>query len=413
MMFQRKASRMNRWKSLLSIGAIGLSVSAAAPQRPPHWVGAYGNVPIGYEPNIRDALGAPLHEQTVRQIVRVGMAGDAVHIRFSNELGATPLRIGAATFAQLDSSGSAIAATVRPLRFDGKPGAVIAAGAPLLADVLAAQVAPGTNYAVSVYFPDVSTPPAHAQMADVAPGDQTGLATLSRSVRKRVPAIVSRIDVAAPPAARTLLAFGDSITEGAASTPGAYMSWPDQLARLLAGTRTGRCWSVVNAGISGNRLLHDGRGPNALARFDRDIMSVPGVRTVILLEGINDIGASAQPEHQDQAVTADAIIAAYREIIERAHARGVRVIGGTLLPFEGAGYFTAEGESKRQTVNAWIRTAGGFDGVIDFDAAMRDTAHPSHMSRAADSTDNLHPRDAGYAIMARTVAATLTRDACR
>ncbi|MDF0487317.1 SGNH/GDSL hydrolase family protein [Sphingomonas sp. H39-1-10] len=401
---------MNRIKSLLALGAAGLAVAAAA--APPAWIGAYGNAPIGYEPAIRDALGGPLRDQTVRQVVRVGAASDRLRIRLTNELGATPLRIGAATFARLDASGTAIPASIRPLTFNGAPGTVIPAGAPVLADALAAPVTPGTDYAVSIYFPETSTPPAHAQMADVAPGDQTARATLSGSVRKRVPAIVSRIDVAARRDARVLLAFGDSITEGAASTPGAYQSWPDQLARLLATDRRGRCWSVVNAGVSGNRLLHDGRGPNAVARFDRDVLAVPGVRTLVLLEGINDIGASAQAEHRDQAVGAEAIIQAYREIVARARAHHIRVIGGTLLPFKGAVYFTAEGEAKRQAVNAWIRSPGAFDAVIDFDAAMRDPAHPAHMAPAADSTDNLHPRDAGYAIMAKAAAAALARDPC-
>lgn len=403
---------MNRSRALLTtVGVIGLSLtSAAALSRiAPSWVGAYGNVPIGYEPAIRDALGAPLHDQTVRQVVRVARASGALRVRFTNELGTTPLRIGAASFVRLDAAGHAVAGTLQPLTFDGKAGAVIAAGAPLLADPLAMTVTPGVEYAVSVYYPDASTPPAHAQMADVAPGNQSARVDLTGSVRKRVPALVSRIDVAAPAGVRTLVAFGDSITEGAASTPGAYMSWPDQVARLLPGT----CWSVVNAGISGNRLLHDGRGPNALARFDRDVLSVPGVRTVVILEGINDIGASAQPEHTDQAVSAQSLIGAYREMIARAHARGIRVLGGTVLPYEGAAYFTAEGETKRLKVNAWIRTSHAFDGVIDFDAAMRDPAQPSRMTPAAQSSDSLHPHDAGYTIMARTAAAVLTREGCR
>ena len=402
---------MKRSNALLAVAAaVSLSVAAAAPSRTaPHWVGTYGNVPIGYEPAIRDALGAPLHDQTVRQIVRVGVASAALRVRFTNELGTTPLRIGAASFAQLDAAGNAIAGTLRPLTFAGKASAFVAAGAPLLADPLAMAARPGVDYAVSIYYPDTSTPPAHAQMADVAAGDQTARTTLAGSVRKRVPALVSRIDVAAPPGVQTLVAFGDSITEGAASTPGAYMSWPDQLARRLPG----RCWSVVNAGISGNRLLHDGRGPNALARFDRDVLAVPGVRTVVILEGINDIGASAQPEHADQAVTAQAVIGAYREMITRAHAHGIRVLGGTILPYEGAGYFTAEGEAKRLAVNDWIRTSRVFDGVIDFDAAMRDPAHPSHMTPAAESSDSLHPHDAGYTIMARTAAAVVARHGCR
>jgi len=400
---------MQRIKALLAVGGLAL-LAAAAP--PDHMVGAYGNVPIGYEPNIRDALGAPLHDQTVRQVLRITNAGETVQVRLSNELGTTPLRIGAASVAQIDAAGKAVAGTVRPLIFNGQRGAIIAPGAPLLADRLSFSVKPGTDYAVSIYLPDTSMPPAHAQMADVAPGDQTSQPMLHDSVRKRVPTLVSSIDVAAAPTARTLLAFGDSITEGAASTPGAYMSWPDQLSRLLDTSSGGRCWSIVNAGISGNRLLHDGRGPNALARFDRDVLSVPGVRTVILLEGINDIGASAQPEHRDQEVSAEAIIGAYREMIARAHARGIRVIGGTLLPFEGAVYYTAEGEAKRQAVNTWIRDGKAFDDVIDFDMAMRDPAHPSHMGTAAGSTDNLHPHDPGYAIMARAAAQAIARDRC-
>jgi lysophospholipase L1-like esterase len=391
--------------------AIALSTSALAMTRET-WVGAYGNVPIGYEPTIRDALGAPFHDQTVRQIVRVATASDRIRIRFSNELGTTAVTIGGASFGQIDASGQVIPGTLRALTFNGSKGARIAPGAPLLADVLAARVAPAVDYAVSVYYPETSAPPAHAQMADVAPGDQTASAGLHEAVRRRVPALVSRIDVAATPTARTLVAFGDSITEGAASTPGAYQSWPDQLTRLLAASRAGRCWSVVNAGISGNRVLHDGRGPNALARFDRDVLSVPGVRAMILLEGINDIGAGAQPDHRDQAVGASAIIATYREMIVRAHAQHIRVLGGTLLPYEGAGYYTAEGEAKRQAVNRWIRTTRELDGVIDFDVAMRDPAQPAHMSAAADSTDNLHPRDKGYAIMARAAAAVLARDPC-
>jgi lysophospholipase L1-like esterase len=400
---------MMKRTGLLAAGALALL--AAAP-RADRWVGAYGNVPIGYEPNIRDALGTPLHDQTMRQTLRVSYAGDAVRVRLSNELGTVPLRIGAATFAAVDASGKAIPGTIRALTFNGKPGAIVVPGAPSLSDPLAIRVAPGTDYAVSVYLPDTSMPPAHAQMADVAPGDQSGAAVLQGDVRKRVPALVSGIDVSAPRPARALVAFGDSITEGAASTPGAYMSWPDQLARLLAASPTARCWSIVNAGISGNRLLHDGRGPNALARFDRDVLSVPGVRTVVLLEGINDIGASAQAEHRDQEVSADSIIGAYREIVARAHARDIRVIGGTLLPFEGAVYFTKAGEAKRQTVNRWIRASGVFDAVIDFDATMRDPAHPTHMTAAAGSNDSLHPHDAGYTIMAHTAAATLAPDGC-
>jgi lysophospholipase L1-like esterase len=395
----------------LMIGIAIPALLAAAPP-PEHWVGTYGNPPIGYEPAIRDALGAPLKDQTVRQIVRVAAAGTKLRVRLTNELGTTPLRIGAASIVQLDGAAVPVPGTKRALLFAGAPGVVIPAGAPMLADALSMIVKPGVDYAVSIYFPETSMPPAHAQMADVAPGDQTARAVLTGQVRKRVPAIVARIDIVSSQASRALVAFGDSITEGAASTPSANMSWPDQLSRLLAAKREGACWSIVNAGISGNRLLHDGRGPNALARFDRDVLSVPGVRTVILLEGINDIGASAMSDHRDDAVGADRIIASYRQFAARARAHGIRVIAGTLLPFEGAAYFTAEGEAKRQAANAWIRTSNELDGVIDFDAAMRDPAQPTHMTPRAGSADSLHPQDPGYTIMAQAAAAVIARDTC-
>jgi lysophospholipase L1-like esterase len=198
-----------------------------------------------------------------------------------------------------------------------------------------------------------------------------------------------------------LVAFGDSITEGAGASPGKGMSWPDQLATLLAGEKGGRCWAIANAGISGNRLLHDGRGPNALARFDRDVLAVPGATHVAILEGINDIGKVSQPERQYQQVSAERIIGAYGQLLARARARGLKVIIGTLLPYEGAAYADAAGEERRQTVNRWIRdNARSFDAVIDFDGAMQEPGQPKVMRLSDQIGDHLHPNDAGYARMA-------------
>jgi lysophospholipase L1-like esterase len=191
------------------------------------------------------------------------------------------------------------------------------------------------------------------------------------------------------------------------------MSYPDQLARLLAAHPASRCWSVVNAGISGNRLLHDGRGPNALARFDRDALAVSGVTHVVLLEGINDIGKISDPARRDQFVSADQIIAAYRQLLARAHAQRVKLIVGTLLPYEGAAYADAEGEAKRQTVNSWIRTnRSQFDGLVDFDVAMQEPGKPQVMRLDSQIGDHLHPNDRGYARMAQAAAGVVGRISC-
>jgi len=199
-----------------------------------------------------------------------------------------------------------------------------------------------------------------------------------------------------------IVALGDSITEGVGSTFSADRRWPDRLAERLAASRRERAISVVNEGIGGNRVLHDVVGPNAQSRFDRDVLSQPGARFVIFLEGINDIGFAGAVNF----VTAEQIIAGYQKIIDRAHSHGRKIFAGTLTPFEGTlipGYFTPEGELKRETVNTFIRTSGAFDGVIDFEAAIRDPSHPTRMLPAFDSGDHLHPSDAGYQAMANAI----------
>lgn len=402
---------MARWHGFAAVAAlVAAPLVAAAPAG--QWIGAFQAPPIGYEPEIKDALGHTLNNETVRQPIRVDASGTALRVRFTNELNQDPLTIGPATIVRLDGVGRPLAGTMRPLLFNGKTSVTIPAGAPYLSDPVAGTIEAGADYAVSVHYPRASKPPAHAQMAEIAPGDQTGRAALSRAVTARASGLVSEVDVMSPRPRPVLVAFGDSITEGAASTAGAHMSWPDQLGRLLARSRRGRCWSVVNSGISGNRLLHDGRGPNAVARFDRDVLSVPGVREIVLLEGINDIGAAAMPTHRDQVVSVDEIIGAYREIIARAHAHRIRVLGGTLTPYQGAGYYDETGEMKREAVNRWIRTSGAFDGVIDFEAAMRDPLNPERFIEADQSGDHLHPNDRGYAVMAAAAEPAILKEGC-
>jgi len=204
--------------------------------------------------------------------------------------------------------------------------------------------------------------------------------------------LVSEVDVMPVSATGVLVALGDSITEGAESTRNAFRSWPDRLAERLAAAHSK--WSVFNAGIGGNRLLRYGAGPNALARLDRDVFSVPGVKTIILLEGINDIGRGFSTP--DEPVTTEALEAADKQIIARAHARGIRVIGATLTPYKGAGYFAPDGEAVREAVNEWIRTSGAFDAVVDFASAVADPADPTSFRADYNLKDKLHPNDAGY-----------------
>jgi lysophospholipase L1-like esterase len=210
--------------------------------------------------------------------------------------------------------------------------------------------------------------------------------------------LVARVEVVAPENTMAVVTFGDSITDGARSTTDTNSRWPDVLARRLA-ARKGAAVAVINAGISGNRVLSDGAGISALARFDKDALMQTGATHVVVMEGINDIGQA----RSNPSPGAPELIAAHKQLIERAHARGLKVYGATLTPFEGAAYYTPEGETKRQALNEWIRTSGAYDGVIDFDKVTRDPAAPSKMLAAFDSGDHLHPNDAGYKAMGESV----------
>jgi len=308
---------------------------------------------------------------------------------------------GAVIRLRLDTADRPVAGSLRKLSFAGQAAVIIPGRAPMLSDPLAFPVQAGEKLAVSVRYSGPATVAAHPQMVDVAgPGDFTDREQPPQPRRARAGGIVSAVEVEGAKRA-VLVAFGDSITEGVGASPGKGMSWPDQLARLFSSQKKGRCWAVANAGISGNRLLHDGRGPNALARFDRDVLAVSGVTHVAILEGINDIGKVTQPELQYQQVPAERIIGAYRQLLSRARARGLRVIIGTLLPYEGAAYADVAGEERRQTVNRWIRyNATLFDAVIDFDRAMQQPGQPTVMRLSDQIGDHLHPNDAGYGRMA-------------
>jgi lysophospholipase L1-like esterase len=397
----------------LSIALAALLVVAAA-QAPDRWVPGWSGPPIGYEADTRDgkALGRPFKEETVRQDLRAGLTGKMLRVRLSNELADDALRIGGASIVRLDAEGKPVAGSMRALTFSGARDVRIPARAPMLSDPLDYPVAAGEKLAVSLYFPDEVAPPAHAQMVDVVSGDATAALALTNPRRVRASGVVSALELSGTAATRVLVTFGDSITEGAGASPGKAMSWPDQLGRMLA-ANGGRCWAIANVGISGNRLLNPGRGPGALSRFDRDVLSVPGITHVVILEGINDIGKVRDPEKNRQPPAAS-LIAAYEQLLVRAKAHGLKVIFGTLLPYEGAAYADAAGEQRRQAVNAWIRAnARRFDGVIDFDAAMREPGQPGVMRLAEQIGDHLHPNDAGYTRMAKTALPVMLRQGCR
>jgi lysophospholipase L1-like esterase len=399
---------------LLPIAALLLAAAGPMPSTvAPRWVPGWSAPPIGYEPAIRDGLGRPFRDETVRQEVRIGTAGRQVRLRLTNELSDDPLRIGAVSVMRLDAAGAPVPGSLMPLRFAGAAATIVPPRGAMLTDPLDYRVAAGERLAVSIHYPGEAAPPAHAQMVEIAAGDATGQAAWSAPRRARAAGVVSAVDVSGSAAMRVLVMFGDSITEGAGSSPGKAMSWPDQLGRMLAGSPKGGCWAIANAGISGNRLLGSGRGPAALARFDRDVLAVPGATHVVLLEGINDIGKVGDPATQRQPAAAE-LIAAWDQLLVRAHDRGLKVIAATLLPYEGAAYADAAGEQRRQTVNRWIRTnAARFDAVIDFDTAMQEPGRPTVMRLSDQIGDHLHPNDAGYTRMAQAALPVVLEQGCR
>ncbi|MGD1210962.1 MAG: SGNH/GDSL hydrolase family protein [Candidatus Acidiferrales bacterium] len=390
------------------------SAVAAGPKAGEHWVGTWSASPEAAAGGIGSNDG--FDNQTLRMIVHTSVGGRRVRVRLSNGYGATALVIGAAHIA-LRREGAAIRPdSDHPLTFSGQKSVTIPPGAFVLSDPVDFDVPPLGDLSVSVYVPDKTGPATwhatgHHETYISASGDFTGTTDVPYTITKPSWYWLSGVDVLAPAGVQAVVAFGDSITDGATAKPDTNSDWPSELARKLLAKSGRHPMAVLNEGISGNRILHDFIGQNALARFDADVLAQPGVRCVIVLEGINDIGFSAAKipgrDTASEAVTADEIIGGLRQIVERAHEHGIAIFGGTLTPFEGARYYSAEGEAKRQAVNAWIRTGGAFDGVIDFDAAVRDPAHPTQVLTSNDSGDHLHPSAAGYQAMGDAVDLSL------
>jgi lysophospholipase L1-like esterase len=358
-----------------------------------------GNLPVEAAP-ARDPSNV-----TVRQLVRVAVAGKRLRLRLTNEGGSDVLVLGAVHVGVAGPDGSVVAGTDHVVTFDGRGAVSVPASSPLLSDPVDMKVDALQKLVISIYVPGSLVRGGHSLYQYVAgtPGDQTAQASLPGAAIMRVTSMVSEVQVDPVSATNVVVTLGDSITEGAQSTNNAFRGWPDRLAERLNATSAGRKWAVVNAGIGGNRLLRYGTGPSALARLDRDVLAVPGVKTVILLEGINDIGRGFTTQGPQDPVTAEALIAADKQIIERCHAHGIKVIGATLTPYGGAGYAAPQGEQVRQALNNWITTSGAFDGVVDFAAATADPANPLTFRAGFNDYDHLHPNDAGYQAMANAI----------
>jgi len=375
-----------------------------------HWVGTWAASPMGQIVN----PGAPSPvDATYRNIVRVTMGGVWLRVEISNEFGHQPLTVGDA-YAGLSREGDSLQPeSNHRLSFSGGSSVTIPAGGMVLSDPVAMQVPALANLAVSLYLPSQQltemTCHSDAQSTNfVARGNGAELAVLSHPRKVASWCFVKGIDIGTSDTnAAAIVAFGDSITDGWRSTPDANSRWPDVLAARLQADPGTRDFSVLNEGISGNRLLHDYVGPNAIARFNRDVLSQAGVRYLILLEGINDIGDVVETRDPTDAVSAQDIIFALSQLAARAHEHGIKVFAATLTPYEGAAYFSKHGEQIREAVNRWIRSSSMFDGVIDFDQVMRDPANPSIFFPAFDSGDHLHPDDAGYHAMGSSIDLSL------
>jgi lysophospholipase L1-like esterase len=362
--------------------------------------------------------GEWLDDATLREVVRVGLSGSRLRLRLSNAFGKEPLAIGGVTIAHsADNRTPRIAGRVAAVRFGGRSETVIPAGAEVWSDPIDLAVVAGGALTVSIYQPKAPVPPTGHPGSRATTyfvhGNKVAAETLAGAQTAPRWLTIAGIEVFAPKA-RAIAVFGDSITDGYGVQPDTDLRWTDHLAARLRTERSFGPVAVLNAGIGGNRLLNDGLGPNALARFDRDVLSQPGVTHLIVLEGVNDLGtltkdAPASPE-QHAALVAQAIEALHQMAL-RARTHGIVAIGGTIMPFGASKLYhpDATTEADREAINAWIRAPGHFDAVIDFDAAMRDPANPSRLNPALDSGDGLHPSLEGYRAMAAAVPLGLLR----
>jgi lysophospholipase L1-like esterase len=410
-------------KFLAAAAILSLSVSVTAkkppktPARIPDWISSWGasqQIPEPQNAIPRDDL----RDATLRQIVHLSVGGAALRVHLSNAFGTAALHLTSVHIARPLSPGSAAIdpASDRALTFNGKPDVTIPPGAEFLSDPIDYPVAPLSDVAVSFHLaepPERETGhPGSRATSYYLHGDQVSAPDLPDARHVDHWYQVTEIDVPAAPGAGVVVALGDSITDGHGATTNENDRWTDVLATHLQASPATRAIAVSNQGIGGNHLLTDGLGPNILARFDRDVLAPAGVRWLIVFEGVNDLGGLARTGEvtpEEHSAFVQRVIAAYQQIVARAHAHGLRVFGATITPYTGSGYYHPGplSEADRQAVNRWIRAPGNFDAVIDFDAVVRDPAQPDRLLPAYDCGDHLHPSPAGYKAMGEAIPLTL------
>jgi lysophospholipase L1-like esterase len=388
---------------------MSLVVTGQMEAQPAHWVGSWAASQQVPEP--QNSLDPELmRDATLRQIVHLTVGGSQLRVRVSNAFGTAPLHLTTVHVARPVSAASAAidAGSDTAVMFQGAPDVTIPAGAEYLSDVVAFPVAALSNLAISIHYDQPPTGetghPGSRATTYVAHGDMVSAANLPDAKTVEHWYQISGVDVGASADGGAIATLGDSITDGHGATTNGNDRWPDVLAARMQADRSARTVGVLNEGIGGNRLLLDGLGPNALARFDRDVVAQTSIRAVIVLEGVNDLGTLTR-DHDVSAEEHAALVAriegAYAQMIAKGHAHGIRVIGATILPYGGSKYYHPgpESEADRQAINAWIREAGHFDAVVDFDKLTRDPAHPDRLLPEFDSGDHLHPGPEGYKAM--------------
>ena len=395
---------------LVLVGLLVVLTSFSSYGLAQQWVGTWSTAPQLVEP--RNKPPEPgLSHNTLRQVVRVSLGGDSLRMRFSNEFGTSPVTLAAVHIA-VSAGGSVIdTSSDRSLRFGGESEVTLKPGAAVTSDPFRFALKPRTDATITIHFgdtsPDVTGHPGSRTTSYLLPGNRISSADFAGSVQTEHWYIVDGIDVMAPDSSAAVVVLGNSITDGRGSGTNKQDRWPDELARRLQENPATRLVAVLNEGIGGNCVLRNCLGPSALSRFDRDVLNQSKVRWLIILEGINDIGQAWNVKAADEV--AKGLIAAYGQMIDIAHAKGIRVYGATLTPFGGSFYDSPERQSAWKMVNEWIRSGGHFDAVIDFDAALRDPANPLHLLPDADSGDHLHPSETGHRMMGEAVDLKLFR----
>ena len=424
----RNPTEGRTWVRSMLIGIVLVtatrSFAAQGPHQGEHWVSSWATAqqltPVVNPswakppPKVREEhspiLPIPerIENQTVRMLIRTTIGGKQVRVQLSNAQGYDPVAIGSVHVALHGQGSGIVAGSDRTATFGGQARVELQPGAVIVSDPIDLAVPQLSTLAISLYVPEkvaqLTVHPLGLHTTYLAPGDLTSATSLAHARECNSYFWLTGVAVLAPGDTQAIAALGDSITDGYATTPNAEHAWPSVLFERSMARRPGGNRSVVNLGISGNRVLRDGSGTSALARFDRDILSRPGVRWIIFLEGINDISFPAIPgAPAGDHISAEDLIAGYRKLIEKAHLHGIKIVAGTILPWEGVWTYTPQGEAIRQRVNQWIRSGKAFDNTVDFDAVTRDPTHPTRLNPEFDSGDHVHPNDAGNRAMAEAI----------